>query len=60
MKTYKLELTAEQLKLVSTALMAYEQLSIENPNVFMEGFGETFMKVSDQLQEYYEDNGIYE
>lgn len=61
MKTYKLELTAEQLKLVSQALGCYEQAAIKVPKTQLlpdEVFQETFWKVSDQMEQYYRDNGI--
>jgi len=60
MKTYNLVLTAEELKVVSQAIMALEQAAIKMDAIeYMdEDFTSTVLKVSDLMENYYTDNGI--
>lgn len=61
MKTYHLELTADQLRLVSQALMAYEHVLVRTNSLSLVDdtvVGATFMKVSDALEDMYNDQGI--
>lgn len=61
MKTYHLELTADQLRLVSQALMVYEHAAVKaNKPELVDNtvVGATFMKVSDALEDMYNDQGI--
>lgn len=58
MKTYKLEFTAEQLKLVSEALMSYEFAMVQAGKDTDEDFSDTFLKVSDALNQMYDDQGV--
>jgi len=63
MNTYHLELTADQLRLVSQALMVYEHAAIKSNKLELVDdtvVGATFMKVSDALEDMYVDEGIEE
>jgi hypothetical protein len=59
MPTYTIELTAEQLKALSQMTMWAEYWKHTNGHGLLEGVEvEVMFKVSDQLQRYYDDNGI--
>ena len=59
MPTYTIELTAEQLKALSQMTMWAEYWKNANGAGILEGAEvDAFFKVSDQLQRYYDDNGI--
>lgn len=62
MKTYRIELTADQLRHLSQALMVYENVMIGKDYELADDtvVGATFMKVSDALEDMYADEGITE
>lgn len=60
MKTYTINVTAEELRILSHALMTYEHAAVKSTQQYLidENFCNTLSKVHTQLEQYYEDNGI--